>query len=323
VSVLRAKLDSSTVEADDEPTLPRTPADLVGKWIWSYPAVSGGQPAAGEAIAVRRQFALNAPPGRAAAVVTCDNQYTLYVNGIRVGADTNWETVESVPLTALLRSGANEILFVARNAGSGPNPAGLFFEARIQLSDGSASTIASDASWQWTASIPDARGRFPEGPPDDWKAVAELANPGVWASRVDEQLIALLARPSDGAQPMVRASLMKNDAFMRALGRPTRDQIVSMRPSELTTLEAISLSNGQQLADTISRGAIRELGRIQEADDPATALATRLFAFALSRLPTSEEMAVTRRLLGDSPTAENVEDLMWTVFMLPEFQLIR
>ena len=54
---------------------------------------------------------------------------------------------------------------------------------------------------------------------------------------------------------MVRASLVKSDALMRALGRPNRDQIVSMRPSDLTTLEAIDLANGETLATAIERGA--------------------------------------------------------------------
>jgi len=323
VNVLRARLAPSDAEKQVEPAAPRSPSDLAGRWIWSYAEASGGVPAAGETITVRRQFELNALPTRAAAVVTCDNEYTVYVNRARIQADTNWETVESVPLAGQLRAGANEILIVARNAGSGPNPAGLYFEARIRLPDDTTLVIGSDASWQWTASVPDAQGRFADGQPAEWKPAAVLANPAVWASRVDDQLVALLARPSTGSQPMVRASLMKNDAFMRALGRPTRDQIVSMRPSDLTTLEAINLSNGQDLADTIARGAPRALQQVTPTGDWATELASWLFAFSLSRGPTSHELIIARQLLGDSPAAENVEDLMWAVFMLPEFQLVR
>jgi hypothetical protein len=129
--------------------------------------------------------------------------------------------------------------------------------------------------------------------------------------------------PADAEPPLVRASLMKNDAFMAALGRPTRDQIVSMRPSDLTALEAIHLSNGQQLADTIARGAVRELQRIKEQEVAADDVIARLFAFALSRPPTDDESTAARELLGDRPAAQNVEDLLWAVFMLPEFQLVR
>ena len=56
---------------------------------------------------------------------------------------------------------------------------------------------------------------------------------------------------------MVRASLLKSDFLMRALGRPNRDQIVTSRPSELTTLEAIDLANGQALANALKSGARR------------------------------------------------------------------
>ncbi|MEX0716644.1 MAG: PSD1 and planctomycete cytochrome C domain-containing protein [Planctomycetaceae bacterium] len=127
-----------------------------------------------------------------------------------------------------------------------------------------------------------------------------------------------LERPGDPA-PMVRAALMKNDFFMRSLGRPTRDQIVSMRPSELATLEAIDLANSPFLAETIARGARR---RLAEFDSP-TALIDWLFAAALSRSPTADERRLALDSLGETPAAENVEDLLWAVFMLPEFQLIR
>ena len=42
---------------------------------------------------------------------------------------------------------------------------------------------------------------------------------------------------------------------MRSLGRPNREQVVSDRPSMLTTLQALDLSNSQLLAETLSRGA--------------------------------------------------------------------
>jgi hypothetical protein len=130
-------------------------------------------------------------------------------------------------------------------------------------------------------------------------------------------------RAADGHTPMIRASLIKKDAFMTALGRPNRDQIVSMRPTDLTALEAIHLSNGQQLADTIARGAARELERLKQSGETPSQVADRLFAFALSRPPTAEEQAVATRLLGEQPAAQEIEDLLWAVFMLPEFQMIR
>jgi hypothetical protein len=110
---------------------------------------------------------------------------------------------------------------------------------------------------------------------------------------------------------------------MVALGRPMRDQIVSMRPSDLTALEAIHLSNGQQLADTIAKGAASQLQQLQETGQSLDQLTSSLFQFALSRPPTAEEIAAVRELMGPQPTVREIEDLFWAVFMLPEFQLVR
>jgi hypothetical protein len=325
-----AKADAQVVRVKASAGTPATEtesSDMVsGSWIWS---ASRADIPAGETITVRRRFELPATPENAVAVVTCDNEYVLYANGHRVGTDTNWETVEQIKLTGHLRPGGNEILIVARNAGTTPNPAGLFFELRVDLPDQQCVKIATDQRWEWTSKIPDQRGRFPQQPAD-WAAVSTLASPNVWSDRVGGQIATLLVQPLAGSPLFVRASLMKNNAFMRALGRPARDQIVSMRPSELTTLEAINLSNDQQLADMLAAGADR---LIREASEPAgeeqpvgastDRLTRNLFARALSRQPTAAERTVIFEMLGSDPTPENVSDLLWSVLMLPEFQIVR
>jgi hypothetical protein len=48
-----------------------------------------------------------------------------------------------------------------------------------------------------------------------------------------------------------------------------------------------------------------------------------MFAAALSRPATADESAAARDILGAAPGAENVADCLWTVTMLPEFQLVR
>src|SRR5205814_10033208 len=54
---------------------------------------------------------------------------------------------------------------------------------------------------------------------------------------------------------LIRASLVRSDALMRSLGRPNREQVVTTRPDQLTTLQALDLSNGQALSDLLTRGA--------------------------------------------------------------------
>jgi hypothetical protein len=119
---------------------------------------------------------------------------------------------------------------------------------------------------------------------------------------------------------MVRASLVKSDFLMRTLGRPNRDQIVTVRPSELTTLEAIDLANGQILADTLKRGAEKLLAGNWQSPE---AFVRWLYGFALSREPAAGELAILKETLGAQLTTQGIEDALWTVIMLPEFQLVR
>jgi hypothetical protein len=119
--------------------------------------------------------------------------------------------------------------------------------------------------------------------------------------------------------PPVRASLVQNDFLMRSLGRPHRDQVVTSRPRELTTLQAIDLSNGDILTGYLSGGAKRLVGEGRSSDE----LIEWLYEFALSRKPTVSERTVLVEVAGDGRNPIAVEDLLWTIFMLPEFQIVR
>jgi Protein of unknown function (DUF1549)/Protein of unknown function (DUF1553)/Planctomycete cytochrome C len=124
----------------------------------------------------------------------------------------------------------------------------------------------------------------------------------------------------EGGELEVRASLMKSDLLMRALGRPNREQIVSSRPNDLTTLEAMDLNNADILSKLLEKGAKAMLER-HKGD--ASAMAADLYQQALSRLPTGEEKQMVVDYLGPNPAVPAVQDFMWSVILLPEFQLIR
>lgn len=311
-----AKHDAQVLRFKQQPNA--SPQALTAQWIWSYAAASGPAPA-GETITLRHKFDLPSVPVQAVGVITCDNSYRMFLNGQHIASDDNWETVETVSLLAHLRKSENELLIEAKNGGSGPNPAGLIFEATLRYEDDTAQAIASNDSWQWTAASLNARGKWKKQP-DDWKAAEPVTNPGVWSGRVGPQLANQLNTAADSPLLMVRASLVKSDSLMRALGRPNRDQIVTSRPSELTTLEAIDLANGQTLSDAIQHGAKL---RLAEYGDSAEELMRWLCNYALSREPTSDELHLAKEFLGTHPTQQAVEDLLWSVLMLPEFQLVR
>lgn len=119
---------------------------------------------------------------------------------------------------------------------------------------------------------------------------------------------------------MVRAALVNSDLLMRSLGRPNREQTVTTRSDLLTTLEALDLSNGAIMADLVERGAGHFL---VEAAGSTHRVVTLIYWQALSRAPTDSERQVAEQMLGPKPTAAGIADLLWTIFMLPEFQLIR
>lgn len=285
-----------------------------GRWIWS---VASPAPEAGATVTFRKTIDLPFKPATASAVVTVDNGYALFVNGRKAGAGTDWTQPDAVELSGFLRKGANDLLVIATNGGESPNAAAVWFEARIRAADGKEKIVASDASWQWTAGRPDAKGRF-AAEVTDWKPAVEMPDQNGWRGAMDE-VERLLAGAGSGSR-MVRASLMKADLLQRALGRPNREQIVSMRPNDLTTLEAMDLNNGRILDDWLSRGAKQIVAKGLESPD---AFANWLYRYALSREPTAGELALARETLGAKPAAAQVQDLVWAVLMLPEFQLVR
>jgi hypothetical protein len=52
-------------------------------------------------------------------------------------------------------------------------------------------------------------------------------------------------------------------------------------------------------------------------------LIERSYLRALCRRPTAAELTTGREILGESVAPESLVDLLWAVFMLPEFQMIR
>lgn len=125
-------------------------------------------------------------------------------------------------------------------------------------------------------------------------------------------------RQVDATQKMVRASLVPSDLLMRALGRPNREQIVSMRPDNLTTLEAIDLANGGQLAAALKQGA----ARLRSQNLSTDALVDSVYMRALSRRPSPAESRGLSSILGENPDPHSVEDFLWMVLLLPEFQFV-
>jgi hypothetical protein len=124
-----------------------------------------------------------------------------------------------------------------------------------------------------------------------------------------------------GERPFVRASLVQSTPLMRTLGRPNREQVVTTRPGEVTTLEALELSNGEPLSELLAAGGQKLAANF--GDLSPSEISRTLVRAALSREPTDDEQDLLVETIGGSPTPDSLADALWCIVMLPEFQLVR
>ena len=295
-------------------------AGISAQWVWGSSAADGRVPASGESLLLRKTFRLPQEPLNAVVLLTCDNGFTLFVNGRRAEQGDDWSQPKVLSLQGQLKKGENTLSVIATNAGAGPNAAGFLLECRLVLKDGTRQVVTSDSSWEFTNSVPAVReGRLAAGK-GPWQPVTVVPALAVWTDAVNQRGLPLLLQAAAGDLRMVRASLMKNDFLMRSLGRPHREQIVSMRPDELTTLEAIDLSNGAVLAQALARGG-QHLRNQFGADRDG--LVRHVCRSAWSREPLPAERSAMLELLSAEPVSEEIEDVLWAVLMTPEFLLVR
>ncbi|MDG2126328.1 MAG: DUF1553 domain-containing protein, partial [Verrucomicrobiales bacterium] len=211
-----------------------------------------------------------------------------------------WNSVERYEVGGFLKKGGNVVQVVATNGASAPNPAGLLLGMRVELAGGEVVTVVSDGAWEVAES----------------GAAVVLDGEGPWGGGVRAQMASKFGEK--GADVAVRAALVKSTLLMRALGRPNREQVVTTRPADLTTLQALELNNGAEFVGLLERGAKKLIadGRAGSARE----LAEWLVPVALSRGATREEVALARSVIGAEMTARGVEDFLWMVLMLPEMQ---
>jgi mono/diheme cytochrome c family protein len=295
-------------------------------WIWND-AQAADKAKAGH-VYFRKRIQLAAVPSDAMAFVTCDNSFTLYVNGKIAGSGNDYKNGSLIDLRALLRVGENVFAIDAVNnlpdntepktanppAGT-ENPAGLLFYARLRQGQ-KMNDFVSDASWARSAEK-QKNWEQPDFTPADWKPAVKLGEMGMAPWRISKEY---LTTKFAAAYPgKVRASLVAADPLLVALGRPNREQVVTTRPSVATTLQALEMTNGETLTDILKRGA-----KALVADSSAAQgkLIPALYEKALGRLPTTTELKTAREMLGQPVDAAGVEDLLWAITMLPEFQLI-
>jgi mono/diheme cytochrome c family protein len=303
---------------------PRFPAKA--KWIWHQPGAE--KSAAPGTIYLRKTIKLAEVPAEARVVASCDNSFTLYVNGKEVTKGTEWEKPRLTDIRTHLVKGENVIAVAATN-GKGSddkpadNPAGFLcyvFLREAPPAKGSRAAqildFASDGSWGCTTNKLDGWEK-PDFKSKRWARAAELGDVGLAPWNLTKKFARTLSHAEQYEK--VRASLVNNDPLMTALGRPNREQVITSRATVATTLQALEMTNGATLARLLQLGAENLLSTQARA---SRGVIERLFLQALGRQPTAEELELAQELVGQPAQKEGVEDFLWAMTMLPEFQLI-
>ncbi|MHA4740226.1 DUF1549 domain-containing protein [Dyadobacter sp. MSC1_007] len=118
--------------------------------------------------------------------------------------------------------------------------------------------------------------------------------------------------------PFARAAFVKNDPFLTSLGRPNRETVSTSRTSQANLLQALELTNGSKFTTTLKEGS-----KVWKARYPTTdSLVTELYKKALGRSPAAKELAAAKKILGPAPNEAGIQDLVWAIALVPEFQLI-
>jgi hypothetical protein len=300
--------------------------DLAGKWIWADPEAAVRAPAG--TVYFRKSITLDTSPTEALAAVACDNSFTLFVNGKNVAAGKDFTHPQLVNLKPHLNKGENLIAIKGMNyrpdniplaeakvrPQSAANPAGLFFSARLKMKE-KWLNFGTDNSWKWSRQSIDDWEK-PSFLPKDWMMAAELGDAKAAPWNAERALAGAFAGWIFHGQ--VRAAMVNADPLMVSLGRPNREQVITTRSAAATTLQALELTNGETLSKLLEQGAAK---LVANSKTPADVI-VGIYRKSLGRRPSRDELDIAVKLVGEPARKEGVEDLVWSLGMLPEFQLI-
>ena len=79
------------------------------------------------------------------------------------------------------------------------------------------------------------------------------------------------------------------------------------------------MTNGEFFNHVLEKGAIDWL---KEYKNDSEKIVEQLYQKTLGRSPSQQEKNILMSTLGDAPQKEQLQDIFWSVFILPEFQFI-
>ncbi|MCB9280494.1 MAG: DUF1549 domain-containing protein [Lewinellaceae bacterium] len=266
----------------------------------------------------RRSFSLEQASKlkSAEALITADHAYACYLNGRQVGTGEDWRKVHRLTIPVDLFAEENLLAVAGINDGEIPNPAGLLFSMRLTFENGATQLIYSDSDWKTSA---DTLQQNWTAPAFDDAAWPRAWNAGNGQNSYWGKLPGFAFDADTAALPFVRAALVRQDEFMKTLGRPVREIVTTRRDAEPTLLQSLLLTNSAFFHEDIARASADLLAAT--GDDPAQLL-DRLYLKAFGRTPSRKEKKLLLKNWDEEKPQEALEDIIWAVVLLPEFQLI-
>ena len=263
----------------------------------------------------RKKFSLGSKELLSAkGLVTADHSFELYLNGKRLAGGNDWKTVHQIDLKSELVSGENILAVRGKNEGIVNNPAGLILYLKLIFSDSTSTEIFTDKGWK-SSDLPVEKSWATLSYDDhSWPTAHQY---GAFKNKHWGQLIDFSLSPNREVIPFARASLVQLDPFLKVLGRPTRENVATSRDSKATLLQAMEFTNGIAFNDVLEKGSSSWLSLHESSSE----LVDQLFQQALSRKPSQKEKDFAVEMI-ESSQDEGVKDLLWSILLLPEFQLI-
>ena len=279
-----AKVDrSERLPESERPKLPDLgkPGKITARWIW------GPNPNARK-VRLRKSVTLEKQPAFASLIATCDNAFSMKINGAFLTSSENWQKPVYHEISSFLQAGENLI------------------EVDAEMHGGASGFVAHLKIGKVRANH---RNRRKLGGPKGSVATGQRR-----AYRGFRSLETDLAQAHPTA-PGVRENAPPFGP-PRQNTQPRPPPLIRLpRPAELTTATSIS-PMGKSFPPQAGSGEPRSSGFHR---------AGFLTGFTNTPQPSasSGERTVLQSVLTDSPEPSQVEDLLWLVFMQPDFQIIR
>lgn len=289
-------------------------------WIW-YNTMENDRPSQPNPGMYYFRHAFDLPESKsikeAQLLVTVDEIYKLYLNGTLIGEGNDWRKVERIDVTDQLRAGNNLLAVEGENGGSIPNPAGILLNLRITFEGNDTLIVHSNEKWKGLDEQPSAGWETINFDDSEWGEVRSVGNSA--HSKHWGQLLKF-THETGKQLDFARASLVENDDFLKAMGRPTRENVITDRETEATLLQALELTNGEKLNEVIARGADRLISEYGPSTDK---MIRQLYLTAYGRRPNKQELEILNDKISLTPPSKKImKDLLWAMIMNPEFQLI-